>query len=139
MAFRRILDHPEVGGQAAGQLARILASRGKVDEAVAVLRQAIEVEPGQASTHLVNIAVIYGTNGNMEAALSALKEARPKIDRASPESAVRGIALLGDAYLQLEKPAEAKLAYQQYLDLTAGASGAAAQLRETVAEKLRLL
>jgi cytochrome c-type biogenesis protein CcmH/NrfG len=139
MAFRRILDHPEVGGQAAGQLARILASRGKVDEAVAVLRQAIEVEPGQASTHLVNIAVIYGTNGNMEAALSALKEARPKIDRASPESAVRGIALLGDVYLQLEKPAEAKLAYQQYLDLTAGASGAAAQLRETVAEKLRLL
>jgi predicted O-linked N-acetylglucosamine transferase (SPINDLY family) len=92
--FRR-RDPPPHSAQECFQFGTQLAQRGQLDEAIALLQRAVELEPGHAAAHH-NLGSAYRDRGEPQAALAAYGEAV----RLAPQSAEAhygvGLMLMGE-------------------------------------------
>lgn len=97
--------------RAMNNLGNALARLGQGDDALKVLQTALRLQPDRAETHN-NIAWIHAARGDFQSAEEHLRRALA----GAPES-IEILFNLGEVYVRLNRPADARAAFDRAMDL----------------------
>ncbi|MGI8882835.1 MAG: tetratricopeptide repeat protein, partial [Pyrinomonadaceae bacterium] len=104
-----------------------LQRQGKINEAINILQTSKEKFPFLKCETVTNLAVIYYTSNQKEAALKELESIQPLVNQQSRPLCLRSQFLLGSLYREFNRPEDAQKTFQIFLNNTQNSTDAEIQ------------
>ena len=104
-----------------------LQKQGKINEAINILQTSKEKFPFLKCETATNLAVIYYTSNQKEAALQELESVQPLVNQQSRPLCLRSQFLLGSLYREFNRPEDAQKTFQNFLNNTQNSTDAEIQ------------
>jgi superkiller protein 3 len=128
--LRRALKEDPKNPTALYLLGRALTTRNSFEEAEKVLKKSLEISPKSLVAYIL-LSSLYQRRARLDEAEKVLEESLKIVSQNERKRLAREFEILGDAFLQINKPKNAHRLYQQALALDSNRAGLAEKISKT--------